>query len=134
MPKRWVIATVVISAALTASCSSAKTTTAPSSPAGSHKTPAAASGETNAAETAPAAPLESSRCMDVTGADVDLLAASDKEAARKAADALENYNPPAMVKNSIEHFVTTGGGHFDDPDYAKNHKILDKWVKEICPT
>ena len=65
---------------------------------------------------------------------MDLLASSDKDAARKAADTLEGYHPPTSVKTAIEHFVTTGGAHFDDPDYTKNHKILDDWVKKLCPT
>jgi hypothetical protein len=65
---------------------------------------------------------------------VDLLAASDKDAARNAADTLENYHPPTSVKNAIENFVSTGGAHFDDPDYTKNHEILDEWVKAVCPT
>jgi hypothetical protein len=45
---------------------------------------------------------------------------------RKAADTLERYNPPGSVKDAIEHFVTAGGAHFDDPDYTKNNKVLDK--------
>jgi hypothetical protein len=70
----------------------------------------------------------------VSGANVDLLASSDKDAARKAADTLEKYNPPANVKEAIEHFVTTGGAHFDDPDYTKYNKVLSGWVKGVCPT
>ncbi len=54
--------------------------------------------------------------------------------ARKAADTLEKYNPPAQVKDAIEHFVTTGGAHFDDPDYTKNNKTLANWVSQVCPT
>jgi len=30
--------------------------------------------------------------------------------------------------------VTTGGAHFDDPDYTKNNKVLDNWVKQVCST
>ncbi|MBI2702875.1 MAG: hypothetical protein CK429_24215 [Mycobacterium sp.] len=72
--------------------------------------------------------------MDVTGANLDLLTASDKDAARKAADTLERYNPPSSVKSAIEHFVTTGGAHFDDPDYTKNNEIVKSWVDQVCPT
>jgi hypothetical protein len=89
---------------------------------------------TSTTETAPVTQLDSSQCVDVTGANLDLLTASDKDAARKAADTLEQYNPPGSVKAAIEHFVTTGGAHFDDPDYTKNNKILDDWVKQVCPT
>jgi hypothetical protein len=62
------------------------------------------------------------------------LTANDKDGARKAATTLENYNPPGQVKDAIEHFVTTGGAHFDDPDYTKNHNTVDGWVKQVCPT
>ncbi|MEZ0352189.1 hypothetical protein [Mycobacterium sp. pR1184] len=47
---------------------------------------------------------------------------------------MEKYNPPAKVKDAIEHFVTTGGAHFDDPDYTKNNKLVSDWVKGVCPT
>jgi hypothetical protein len=134
VPKRWVIAAVAIGVTLTAGCSSGRTTTAPTSAAASGKTSAAASGETSAAEAVPVAPVDASLCPDVTGANLDLLAAADEDAARKAADTLEVYNPPGSVRNAIEHFVSTGGAHFDDPDYAKNHKTLDEWVKKVCPT
>jgi hypothetical protein len=136
MSKRWLFAAVVITATLITGCSSGKTTTASTSahPASSGKSAAAASSESSTTETAPVTPLDTSKCVDVTGANVDLLAASDKDAARKAADTLEGFNPPTSVKSAIEHFVSTGGAHFDDPDYTKNHKILDDWVKAVCPT
>jgi hypothetical protein len=78
--------------------------------------------------------LDSSQCVDVTGANADLLAALDKDAARKAADTLERYSPPSDVKDAIEHFVGTGGAHFDDPDFTKNNKTISAWVKGVCPT
>jgi hypothetical protein len=46
---------------------------------------------------------------------------------------MEKYNPPADVKAAIEHFVETGGAQFGDPDYDKNNKLIDDWVKQICP-
>jgi hypothetical protein len=52
----------------------------------------------------------------------------------RSADTLEKYNPPAQVKDAIEHFVTTGGAHFDDPDYTTNNKLVADWVKQVCPT
>jgi hypothetical protein len=136
MATRWLFAAALVGATLITGCSSGKTTTASTAthPASSGKSSAAASSEPSATETAPVTPLDTSQCVDVAGANVDLLAASDKDAARKAADTLENYNPPTSVKNAIEHFVSTGGAHFDDPDYTKNHKILDEWVKAVCPT
>ena len=141
MTRRWLFMALVVAAALMTGCSSSKTTTSGPSPSASASTTSAATTSTPAASsdttsaTAPvSATLDSSQCVDVTGANVDLLAASDKDAARKAADTLERYNPPASVKDAIEHFVTTGGAHFDDPDYTKNNKALDGWVKQVCPS
>jgi hypothetical protein len=136
MSTRWLLAAVAISAMVMTGCSSGKTTTASTSasPAPSSKTSAAASSETSATETAPVTPLDSSQCVTVDGANSDLLTASDKDAARKAADTLESYNPPASVKSAIEHFVGTGGAHFDDPDYTKNQKAIKDWVAALCPS
>jgi hypothetical protein len=143
MAQRWLFAAIGVSAMLISGCSFGKTThttithSAPASSSSSSSTSAAApssSTESSATETAPVTQLDSSQCADVTGANVDLLTASDKDAARKAADTLERYNPPSSVKDAIEHFVTTGGAHFDDPDYTKNNQTLDAWVKQVCPT
>lgn len=141
MSRSWSFMALVVAVALMAGCSSSKTTsTGPSSSPSSRSTSTAttstssASGDTSSANAPASAPLDSSQCVDVTGANVDLLAASDKDAARKAADTLERYNPPASVKDAIEHFVGTGGAHFDDPDYTKNNKIVDGWVKQVCPS
>jgi ABC-type enterochelin transport system substrate-binding protein len=136
MSTRWLFAVVAISATLMTGCSGKTTTTSSSaSPAPSSKTSAAASStETSATETAPVTPLDSSQCVTVDGANSDLLTASDKDAARKAADTLEGYNPPASVKSAIEHFVGTGGAHFDDPDYTKNQKAIKDWVAALCPS
>jgi hypothetical protein len=134
--RRW-FAPIVVTAALLAGCSGGKSTTsAPSAtPSGSTSTASAAtSSETSSTESAPASQLDTSQCVDVTGGFADLLAANDKDAARKAADTLEKYDPPAKVKDAIEHFVTTGGAHFDDPDYKKNNQAVSDWVKQVCPT
>jgi hypothetical protein len=136
MSTSWLFAVVAISATLMTGCSGKTTTTSSSaSPAPSSKTSAAASStETSATATAPVTPLDSSQCVTVDGANSDLLTASDKDAARKAADTLEGYNPPASVKSAIEHFVGTGGAHFDDPDYTKNQKAIKDWVAALCPS
>jgi len=143
MTYRWLLTAIVVAATLTAGCTF--TTRTGSSPSRSATTSSTYTTDTatssaltsTSSETIPTAPsstLESSQCADVTGANVDLLAASDKDAARKAADTLENYNPPADVKEAIEHFVSVGGAHFDDPDYARYNMVLDNWVKGVCPT
>jgi hypothetical protein len=136
MARQWLFAAIV-TATLVTGCSSSKTTPAAPSTAASGSTStssATASSATSSAEAAPASQLDTSQCVDVTGANADLLAANDKDAARKAADTLEGYNPPGKVKDAIEHFVGTGGAHFDDPDYTKNNKVLDGWIKQVCPT
>jgi len=138
MGKRWSIAAVAIAATVLSGCSSGKTTVVHSSGAGSSSkstsSAASSSSEATTTESAPVSTLDSSQCVDVTGANLDLLTASDKDAARKAADTLERYNPPSSVKSAIEHFVSTGGAHFDDPDYTKNNQIVKSWVDQVCPT
>lgn len=141
MMRRWLIAALVLAAALMAGCSSSKPASSPASSATSSRSTStatssssAASSDTSSANAPAVATLDSSQCVDVTGANVDLLAASDKDAARKAADTLERYNPPASVKDAIEHFASVGGAHFDDPDYTKNNKLVDGWVKQVCPS
>ncbi|WP_131829169.1 hypothetical protein [Mycobacterium numidiamassiliense] len=78
------------------------------------------SSSTESTASAPLTTLDSSQCVGVNGANADLLAANDKDVARKAADTLERYSPPSDVKDATEHFVSTGGAHFDDPDFTKN--------------
>jgi hypothetical protein len=138
MAQRWVFTALVVTTALMTGCVSGKTTTttshAASGKSSTSTSAAATSSEASATETAPVTPLDTSQCVDVTGAQVDLLAANDKDAARKAADTLEQYNPPSSVKAAIEHFVTTGGAHFDDPDYTKNNKTVKSWVDQVCPS
>lgn len=136
MAKRWLFAAVVVTATLITGCTSGKTTTIHSSGTSSGKSTSAAASSTeeSSTESAPVTQLDTSQCVDVTGANLDLITASDKDAARKAADTLEQYNPPSKVKAAIEHFVTTGGAHFDDPDYTKNNKLVKDWVEQVCPT
>lgn len=98
------------------------------------ETSAAASEDPSSEAAAPpSAPLDSSSCVDVTGASLDLSAAMNPKDARTAADTLEKFDPPAEAKTAIEHFVTTGGAQFDDPDYDKSNKALDDWVHQVCP-
>ena len=130
--QRWLFAAIFVTAALMTGCSIGKTTPAAFTASRSTST-SASSAATSSTEAAPPSQLDISQCVDVTGANADLLAASDKDAARKAADTLEEYDPPAQVKDAIEHFVSTGGAHANDPDYPKNNQILDGWVKQVCP-
>jgi hypothetical protein len=79
------------------------------------------------------AKLDANACMDVTGANLDLATATNHDAARKAADTFEKYGPTADVKDAVEHFVGTNGAQVDDPDYDKYNKLIDGWVKQVCP-
>ena len=136
MAKRWLFAGVVIAATLITGCSTSKTTTVhpvSSSPGKSSTSAAATSSEASPTELTPVATLDSSQCVEVSGANLDLLTASTRMPL-KAADTLEGYNPPSKVRDAIEHFVTTGGAHFDDPDYTKNNKLVKDWVEQVCPT
>ncbi|OBA82873.1 hypothetical protein A9W99_09925 [Mycobacterium sp. 1164966.3] len=129
--RKWrVLGAVLVSATLMASCSSGKTAGAPErSTTGLSASPGH---ETSAP--APVAPLNSRQCAEVNDASVDLLAGSDTDGARRAANAIESYSPPPSAKAAIEYFVSAGGAHFGDPDYPKNYKVLDDWLKQICPT
>ena len=122
MTHRWLVAAMLVAGIAISGCSSAGKT--------------ATSGSSSSASTGAAPPtkLDTSQCGNVTGANTDLLNATDTDTARKAADTLEKYNPPAKVNEGIEHFVTTGGGQFDDPDYTKYNQIVGDWVKAVCPT
>ena len=131
MPNRRSLTAVLVGVTLIAGCSSGKTTGAAGTSATSHT--ASSGNGTSVTATAPVAPLNSRQCADVNDANVDLLAASDQDGARRAANTIEGYNPPTSVKSAIEHFVSAGGAHFDDPDYPKNYKVLDDWVKQVCP-
>jgi hypothetical protein len=78
--------------------------------------------------------LDPSQCVEVSGAYSDLLTSTTKDAARKAADTLEQYDPPAPVKAAFEHFAGTGGIQLDDPDFPKNDKVAKEWVAQVCPS
>jgi hypothetical protein len=132
LQRRRLLTAVLVGVTLTAGCSSGPTTGSAVPSATGH--PASSGNQPSATETAPAGPLNSRQCAFVNDANVDLLAASDQDGARRAANIIAGYNPPTSVKNAIEHFVSTGGARFDDPDYPKNYKVLAGWVEQVCPT
>lgn len=137
MSFHWFVA-VTMSAAvlLMPGCSSSDKSAAPPKPSTSASksapTQTASNAETTQAE-APSAPLDADACVEVTGASLDLSAATSKDDARKAADTLETYDPPSAAKEAIEHFAETGGLQIDDPDVDKFNAILDQWTKAVCP-
>jgi PBP1b-binding outer membrane lipoprotein LpoB len=136
MSHRWIVTVVAASALLLAGCGGSKpTTNSPSSASSSDKSSSAESttAEASAPEAAPQAPLDPSACTDVTGANLDLAVAKNTEDAKKAADIFAKYNPPPDVQEAIDHFVSTQGAQFDDPDYAKFNSRIDEWVKVVCP-
>ena len=79
------------------------------------------------------ATLNSSNCLDLATGNLDLLTASTRDDARKGADAIEKFNPPAEVKAAAEHFVDTKGAQYDDPDFSKNSALVKDWVAASCP-
>ena len=135
-----VAATVVVASG----CSSGKPTV-PSHPTTTKSSTAQASASPSADQTAPpaaatpgedqgsAAKLGGDACVAVTGANLDLATATNHDAARTAADTFEKYDLPSNVKDAVEHFVDTNGAQFDDPDYDKFNKLIDDWVKQVCP-
>lgn len=130
MSYRWQVAAVVAALLLVPGCSSSKPSV-PTPTASATKTAPSPAESTEA--DAPSAPLDVDACVEVTGASLDLSAATSKDDARKAADTLEKYDPPSSAKEAIEHFAETGGVQIDDTDLDKYNGILDKWTKEVCP-
>jgi hypothetical protein len=129
------IAAVAVAALALAGCSS-KPTVITLTPA---STTSPAAPQSTAAESPPSANdasgtrLDGEACVAITGANLDLSAASNAQDARTAAETLEKYEPPQSARDAIEHFVQTGGAQFDDPGYKSNNDALDKWVHQVCP-
>ena len=140
---RVLLTAVVATALLAAGCSGGKPSVPSTGMTGTtsstaQATPSAQAGappsteETTAAQV-PTAKFGGDACMDLTGANLDLATATNHDAARKAADTFEKYDPPADVKDAIEHFVQTNGAQVGDPDYDEYNKRIDAWVKQVCP-
>jgi uncharacterized lipoprotein YbaY len=120
-------------------CSSPTPTIPTPASAAKTSTQAQQSPESSSAATASAGdtsstPLDGDACVEVTGADLDLAAASNTEDARTAADTLKKYQPPPPVQDAIEHFVGTGGAQFDDQQFNKYNDAIEKWVHQVCPS
>ena len=89
MAHRWLLAATLIAGLAISGCSSGSKTTTPPGSTTKSSTSASASSSSSSSETTEAAPtttLDISQCVDVTGANADLLTANDKDAARKAMD------------------------------------------------
>ncbi len=139
-----VVAAGAVAGVLAAGCSSNKPTV-PTHPSTTASSTAQASASPSAEQPAPsgeppagsdegsATKLDGDSCVAVTGANLDLATATNHDAARKAADTFEKYDLPSDVKDAVEHFVDTNGAQFDDPDYDKYNKLIDNWVKSVCP-
>lgn len=136
MPNKWRIAVAGAAALVLAGCSSPKVTFITPTSAAKTSTAAAQSTESSSppsADDASGTRLDGEACVAITGANLDLSAASNAQDARTAADTLEKYEPPQSAQDAIEHFVETGGAQFDDPSYKKFNDALDKWVHQVCP-
>jgi hypothetical protein len=139
-----ILLTAVVTAALLASACSGAEPTAPAPATGKSESTSATAQSTERATAAPAettpadAPppaggLGGDACVAITGANLDLAVATNNDDARKAGDTFEKYDPPADVREAIEHFVSTGGAQFDDPDYDRYNTLIDNWVRQVCP-
>ncbi|CPR05338.1 hypothetical protein BN971_00563 [Mycobacterium bohemicum DSM 44277] len=124
---RTTVAALVALAVILAGCSNDKSPTASSTSSSSTSSPPAP------ASSAPGAPLDQSRCLDIAFAKDNLMVATQADAARRAADTLEKFSPPDPVKAAIEHFVTTLGAKPTDPDLDSNRDQITNWIKQICP-
>jgi hypothetical protein len=139
---RLLVTAVLATAVLASGCSGSKPAPQSSekSETASVTTQPSASAPAVPAETTPVqAPppaddaLDADACVEITGANLNLAVAKSNEDARKAADTFEKYNPPADVREAIEHFASTGGAQFNDPDYDRYNTLIDNWVKQVCP-
>ncbi|TLH58348.1 hypothetical protein QDT91_08275 [Mycolicibacterium aubagnense] len=138
MYRKLVFATTMVAVAITGCSTTKQVTVSSSKSASSTSVPAStaqASGSDASASDpgAPAARLDSSSCVEITQANLDLAVASNADAARTAGNTFEKYDLPAEVKDAVEHFVSTGGAQFDDPKYDKFNKAIESWIKQVCP-
>jgi predicted small lipoprotein YifL len=136
MSYRWVLAVVAALVLLVSGCGSKTPTvvtpTAKPSSSAEKSSEKPTSEESTQAE-APQETLDPDSCVEVTSANLDLAVATNAADAKKAADKLGKYNPPASVQEAIDHFVGTEGVHSDDPDFDELNKRIDDWVKQVCP-
>jgi hypothetical protein len=130
MVRRFMVAGVVAFALLASGCSSTKTTTTPSATPSS----SASSSSSEATTTGSENPLDTDKCSDLTSANLEMAIASTTEDAQKQADVFDKYNPPPDVQEAIDHFVSTKGPQFDDPQYTEYDKRITDWVHQECPT
>lgn len=139
---RWILAAATALLLTAAGCSSddPASTVPPGQPSASSSQPTPGqepadpdTAEQGSADIGPLPPLDSKSCIDVTSANLDLAVATNADQARAAADIIAGFGPPASITEALEHFVGTGGVHFDDPDYGEYNARIDDWVKAVCP-
>lgn len=123
------VATVALAGCSTKTVITKPASSSPPSSAVSTSTSQASSPQTGGAS----APLGGTSCVEITQANVDLATAKGPDDARKAGDAFEKYDLPDDVKEAVEHFVSTGGAQFDDPNYDKFNNAIEVWIKKVCP-
>ena len=133
MFRKLVFATTIVAVTVTG-CSTTKQITPSASKSASSSSAAASSSQASSSDSgAPATKLDSSSCVEITQANLDLATATNADAARTAGNAFEKYDLPTGVKDAVEHFVSTGGAQFDDPDYDKFNNAIEGWIKKVCP-
>lgn len=142
--RRVAVTAAALSALAAGGCSSSSTKhasapppTLKSSGASTAKPGSGSSAGTTAASAAvPAggATLSTDQCLDLAEAQLGVATATKADEARKAADTVEKYGPPADVKSAVEHLVTTVGIQLDDPQAGSATATLKAWVDKVCPT
>ena len=145
MSARAILAAAAASLLLVTGCSSdepantspsaqnSESSSAPAPGQDGQDAPGVGTDEQSSSALPPQATLDSKACIDVTSANLNLAVADSAEEARTAADVLASFDPPASVTEALEHFVGTGGVHFDDPDFTEYNARIDDWVKAVCP-
>jgi hypothetical protein len=141
MTFKWIFAVVAVFGLLLTGCGGSKppapasssTSSASTSESASESSSEQSTEQQSSTEAAPAEKLDPDACVEVTSANLDLATATNNADAQKAADVFAKYNPPADVQAAIDHFVSTGGVQFDDPDFDKFNSTIDAWVKQVCP-
>lgn len=139
--RRIALATAAAALFALAGCSSSGKSNATAGSSHPHTSPVTASSVTttsasagSASTPAATATLSTDQCLELAEAQLNVATAMKADEARKAADIVEKYNPPSDVKTAVEHFVTTIGVQFNDPQAAHGTAILKAWVDNVCPT
>ena len=144
MSYRWIVV-LMASVVLVGGCSSTKdlvqkprsaSSNASASASGSAAAPSspASSAPSDSESPKSGSSLDAEACMEIGSAVIELVSATSKDEARTAADKLEKYNPPADVKEAIEHFADAAGSESGAPDLESDTTKIKDWMEQVCVT